>query len=192
MPEVPKIIRLSRLAQEKDLLPWAKLLVEDLMRQYLVLADMINMLSGGGGAVGPHDLLSTEHSDTVPGSPVRGDLIVGNSTPEWTRLPLGTGFLKGSGLDPMWALIAKSDLPTAVAFEDESNDFTQSQQFQSFLDIQSISTPANPDFNEMRLYVNRTGNVIELRVRAPDGSECVLCSKTLAASTQTLPLNWVE
>lgn len=192
MADLRKIVRLTRLSRDKDLLPWAKLLVEDLMRQLYEIAEMIDMLTGGGMPVGPHELLSTEHTDTVPGSPVRGDLVVANSTPEWTRLHLGTGILKSNGLDVLWGLIAKSDLPSVVAFEDESNDFSLPQQFQSYLDLQSIATPTNPDTNEMRLYVNKTGSVIELRVRAPDGTECVLCSKTLPVSGQTLSLNWVE
>lgn len=183
---------LQRLVQEKDLLPWSKLLVENLMGRLYEIQVEIDNLMGGGGTVGPHDLLSTEHSDTVPGTPVRGDLIVANSTPEWTRLPLGTGVLKSNGTDAIWAILSKADLPASVAFEDEFNDFTQAQQFQSYLDIQSISSPVAPATNEMRLYVNKTGSVIELRVMAPDGSECVLCSKTLAAPAQTLPLNWVE
>lgn len=37
-----------------------------------------------------HNLLSTTHSDTTTGTVVRGDLIVGGSTPTWTRLAKGT------------------------------------------------------------------------------------------------------
>lgn len=38
----------------------------------------------------PHNLLSTTHPDTIPGSPVDGDLIAGSGTPaSWTRFPLG-------------------------------------------------------------------------------------------------------
>jgi hypothetical protein len=59
----------------------------------------------------PHDLLSTSHPDTLAGSVVRGDLVVGNSTPKWARLAKGTSgqFLKMvDANDPGWAA-----LPTA-------------------------------------------------------------------------------
>src|SRR5512146_1957954 len=60
----------------------------------------------------PHDLLSAIHSDTVPGSPVLGDLIVGNSTPAWDRLGIGAEaqILTVFGGQPSW-----QDLPTTAA-----------------------------------------------------------------------------
>lgn len=39
---------------------------------------------GAGG--GSHNLLSATHTDTVAASPVLGDLLIGNSTPAWTKL----------------------------------------------------------------------------------------------------------
>ena len=52
-------------------------------------------LSGGGGGGGfvAGPLLSGiagNNNDTVAGAPVLGDLIVGNATPLWARLPIGT------------------------------------------------------------------------------------------------------
>jgi len=46
---------------------------------------------GSGAASGPssHDLLSSVHPDTLPATVVRGDLITGNATPKWARLPMG-------------------------------------------------------------------------------------------------------
>ncbi len=41
--------------------------------------------SGGGGL--PHNLLSTTHPDTLPASVVAGDVVRGNNTPKWERLP---------------------------------------------------------------------------------------------------------
>lgn len=41
-----------------------------------------------------HNLLSATHSDTLAGTVVRGDLVAGNSTPAWAKLPKGpTGSL---------------------------------------------------------------------------------------------------
>ena len=51
------------------------------------------MGSGAGAPPGggdPHSLLSDTHDDTVPGTVVRGDVIVGDATPEWKRLARGT------------------------------------------------------------------------------------------------------
>jgi hypothetical protein len=43
--------------------------------------------TGGGGT---HNLLSTTHPDTLPASVVIGDMVYGNSTPLWARLPAGS------------------------------------------------------------------------------------------------------
>lgn len=51
-----------------------------------------------------HNLLSTTHSDTNAGTVVRGDLVVGNSTPKWDRLAIGTRrfLLSNDGSDIKW------------------------------------------------------------------------------------------
>ena len=60
-------------------------------------------------AVTPHEVLSTIHTNTVAASPVRGDLIVGNSdaTPKWTRFAKGSASqflkMKSDASDPEWA-----------------------------------------------------------------------------------------
>jgi hypothetical protein len=66
--------------------------------------------SGGGGAVAdlPHNLLDgSVHPDTLAASPVRGDIVVANSTPLWTKLAIGTTgkFLRTNGTDPSWQRI---------------------------------------------------------------------------------------
>jgi hypothetical protein len=52
----------------------------------------------------PHNLLSATHPDTLAASVVRGDLIVGNSTPKWSRFAVGANntLLKSNGTDPSW------------------------------------------------------------------------------------------
>ena len=74
-------------------------------------------LAGGGGPTMPHDLLSTEHPDTSPASPVRGDLIVGNATPLWARFAVGANntFLGSNGTDPAWTA------PGALTKVDDTN-----------------------------------------------------------------------
>ena len=48
-----------------------------------------------------HELLSADHSDTLTASVTRGSIIVGNATPAWSRLTLGTvnQFLQSDGTD---------------------------------------------------------------------------------------------
>lgn len=59
---------------------------------------------GCSSTVGTHALLSASHSDTATASVVRGDLVVGSSVPQWTRLAVGTSgsVLYSNGSDPAW------------------------------------------------------------------------------------------
>src|SRR3990172_1572795 len=59
---------------------------------------------GGSGGAAPHDILSATHTDTLAAAVIRGDLLVGNSTPRWARLPIGTAgtILRSDGTDPSW------------------------------------------------------------------------------------------
>jgi hypothetical protein len=56
-------------------------------------------------SVTPHNLLSSTHGDTLAGTVVRGDIVIGNSTPKWSRLALGTNgqVLTSNGTDIIWA-----------------------------------------------------------------------------------------
>jgi hypothetical protein len=55
-------------------------------------------------SVASHALLSGSHSDTLAASVVRGDLIIGSSTPQWVRLAVGANpsVLYSNGSDPAW------------------------------------------------------------------------------------------
>jgi hypothetical protein len=50
-----------------------------------------------------HNILSASHGDTVAASAVRGDIIIANSTPAWTKLALGAAtsgkYAKSNGTD---------------------------------------------------------------------------------------------
>lgn len=52
-----------------------------------------------------HILLSTVHSDSLAGTVLRGDIIIGNSTPAWSRLTVGSAnsVLWTDGTDPSWS-----------------------------------------------------------------------------------------
>lgn len=54
----------------------------------------------GSSGVSTHNILdSTVHTDALTGTVVRGDVIVGNSTPKWSRKAVGTGVLAADGTD---------------------------------------------------------------------------------------------
>ena len=70
-------------------------------------------LKSNGGVIAPSfDTLSVtnalldgvNHTDTLAGAVVRGDVLVGNSTPKWSRVALGTSgqVLQSNGTDAVW------------------------------------------------------------------------------------------
>lgn len=63
------------------------------------------LVATSSGAIGLHNLLSTEHPDTLPAAVARGALVVGNATPAWSELTIGlTGrFLRSNGTDAAWS-----------------------------------------------------------------------------------------
>jgi len=69
---------------------------------------------GCAASTAAHALLSASHSDTLAAAVVRGDLVVGSSVPQWTRLPIGPAYalLLSNGSDPAW-----DDTPTLTALE---------------------------------------------------------------------------
>ncbi len=62
-------------------------------------------IGGGSSTTTPHNLLSTTHPDTLAASVVRGSLVVGNSTPKWAALVIGTAgmVLRSDGTDAGWS-----------------------------------------------------------------------------------------
>ena len=95
-----------------------------------------------------HDLLSITHPDTLPAAVVKGDVVVGNATPKWSRLPANaTGIKKYlqsysggvpsweqvdygdlSGSDPYWGYIRRYGFvnrsTTTLAFNDGTYELT--------------------------------------------------------------------
>lgn len=64
-----------------------------------------NLVAGSGGALGPHNILSVSHPDTLPAAVLRGSIVIGNSTPVWARLPIGAAgtMLRSDGTDVSWS-----------------------------------------------------------------------------------------
>lgn len=63
-------------------------------------------LSGGGSVTTPHNLLSVTHPDTAANAVLRGAILIGNSTPAWSRLAVGASgaMLRSDGTDVAWSL----------------------------------------------------------------------------------------
>jgi hypothetical protein len=49
------------------------------------LQELQDAIDAGGGA--PHAVLSATHTDTLVDTVIRGDIVYGNATPKWARLP---------------------------------------------------------------------------------------------------------
>lgn len=65
--------------------------------------------------VGRSNLLDgAVHTDTLAGTVARGDVIVGNSTPKWSRLAVGSGVLKGDGTDVGYGTVDLTSEVTGV------------------------------------------------------------------------------
>lgn len=93
---------------------------------------------GCSSTVGTHALLSASHTDTLAASVVRGDLIVGSSVPQWTRLGLGVdgATLQSNGTDPVWQQYAS--FPAGVVTT--AGTFTTTRFGLSLLSPSSLST----------------------------------------------------
>lgn len=64
-------------------------------------------VSSAPAAGGTHNILSATHPDTLAAGVARGDLIVGNATPKWSRFAVGIGLLHANGTDVTgWSLVA--------------------------------------------------------------------------------------
>ncbi len=65
---------------------------------------------------------ASAHIDTVAGTVVRGDLIIGNSTPAWARVALGSkgAVLRSDGTDATWGAVSAEQTTTSTGTQ---NDF---------------------------------------------------------------------
>lgn len=73
--------------------------------QYLRSDGSGNLSWGSPSGASPVALLDgSQHTDTLAGTVVRGDVIVGNSTPKWSRLAIGSSgkVLTSNGTDVSW------------------------------------------------------------------------------------------
>jgi hypothetical protein len=91
----------------------------------LTCATITSAYTSGTFPATAHNLLSATHGDTVAASPVRGDLLIANLTPAWTKLALGGANLypKSNGTDLVYSTLAASGVGTPTAC---SNQFVTS------------------------------------------------------------------
>lgn len=103
---------------------WARLAKGSDGQVLTLVSGLPSWQAAGGGT--SHNLLSATHPDVVPASPVRGDLIIGNATPAWSKLALGTTgkFLSSDGSDPSWRVLAAADVPAISATKITSDKLT--------------------------------------------------------------------
>lgn len=77
-----------------------------------------------------HTILSSVHTDTLAGTVVRGDIIVGNSTPKWSRLAKGAAgtVLTMGANDPSWVDLTEQvqDIIGALLQDSTTINFTYS------------------------------------------------------------------
>lgn len=73
------------------------------------------LIAGAGGGVTPHNFLSSTHPDTLAGSPTRGAVVAGNSTPAWAAVSPTTGFVQYNGTDTVFStsLANGTNIPAA-------------------------------------------------------------------------------
>jgi hypothetical protein len=94
-----------------------------------------NIFKSGGSSAAPSwgtiNLLdSASIGDTLTGTVVRGDIIIGNSTPKWARLARGSSgaFLRNDGSDVQWSTLILPNSATAnrIAYATSSNNYGES------------------------------------------------------------------
>ncbi len=69
-----------------------------------------------------HNLLSASHGDTLAAGVVQGDLVIGNGSPAWARLPIGGANTvpHSDGTDITWQALVIADLPATVVLDTET------------------------------------------------------------------------
>jgi hypothetical protein len=82
--------------------------------QFVVVNGTADGLIFTASSVAEHDILSLSHGDTVASAVSRGSIIIGNDTPKWVELPVGTvgQVLTTDGTDVLW-----DDPPAAAAHD---------------------------------------------------------------------------
>jgi len=118
-----------------------------------------------------HNLLSSKHGDTLSGTVVRGDSIVGNSTPAWSRIGIGTASKrwKSDGTDPSWAwdnVVTKTSTATLV----DSEEIILVNPSTSAMTINLPPASGRGGKKYKLIYISTTGQPVTIDA---DGSETI-------------------
>ena len=147
-----------------------------------VNATHTHLNAAGGGTITrtaisdfDHDLLSTQHSDTLASAVSEGSIIIGNVTPAWNELVIGAAdnLLISNATTLIYGKIANVNLTSGV-FGAITGIGVQTQDFDlstNFMDIGEIATPLDPAANVGRLYVKDLATVTTLFFRDSAGTE---------------------
>ncbi len=173
--------------------------------------DITIAATGGGGGVGPHELLSASHPDTVIGTPAKGDLVVGAGSSLWQQLAAGSvgdvlftgnantvGWVGLSGLASgidhgLLAGLGDDDHPQ-YANQTNTEVISGEWTWETFLQYAAVSAPSAPAEDHMRMYLVKDGANLILRGIGPTGAVCDICTlaNVVVAHTNILTLNWME
>lgn len=143
-----------------------------------------------------HGLLNTQHGDTTPGTPVRGDVIVAQGgTATWTKLPLGQAnrCLMSNGSDAVWNTCLFTGFNIgSIPFVDGSGNLTQDNNSLYWdaankrLSVGSNQSLATGYFWDSTATTGKTSLVI----RAGQGQGVVVLQRWVDASGQDM--SWVN
>ena len=114
------------------------------------------VVSGGIGS--DHKLLSATHTDTLAGDVVRGDMIVGDSTPKWSKLTVGSAYaiITTDGSDITWSTFLLSGTAggktTFAVTSGKTLTLTATDTYNLTVEAssnvnQDLTTDASPTFN---------------------------------------------
>lgn len=113
------------------------------------LSENVNIINGQANPVIVselnHNLLDgAVDQDTTASTVVQGDLVLGNSTPKWTRLGIGAtaNYLRSNATTAAWAALAAADLSGAIA---QANCFAGTMVLLNGDSVQASNTVVNAD-----------------------------------------------
>lgn len=162
----------------------------------MLQSDASGNLSWVTSTAGPHNLLdNASHPDTATGTVVRGDIIVGNSTPAWARLAKGSNLqvLVSNATDVVWATLTRSHLPAEVGYLDENESVTNNWTFAAAAQFKNncltLRNPANTfsaTVNVGAITAARTYTIPEISANGTfallEGTQTFSGTKTFASS----------
>lgn len=105
-------------------------------------------------------LNSTLHADTLTGTVVRGDLILGNNTPKWARLALGAAgyVLRSDGTDAAWGPAVRRNGTTSSATPTPDVDTTDLYSLTALAEAAEFGAPTGTPYNGQKLMIRIKDN----------------------------------